>query len=195
MRVGLTGGIGSGKSTVARRLQSRGAWVVDADAISRAATAPKGAAIPLIAEVFGPEYVAADGAMDRQRMRERVFQDPSAKRTLEGIIHPIVGEQTMAMAAQAGHRPVIFDVPLLVESGHWLRRVDCVWVVDCQVDTQLRRVQERSGWNKETTEAVIRQQASREQRLAAADAVLYNDGIDLAGLASLIDDLAHRFGL
>lgn len=195
IRLGLTGGIGSGKSTVAGQLQARGACVVDADAISRAATASHGAAIPFIAKAFGPEYVAADGGMDRQRMRERVFQDPSAKRTLEGIIHPIVSEQTMAMAAQAGRRPVVFDVPLLVESGHWLRKVDRVWVVDCTVETQLHRVQARSGWSTETTAAVIRQQASREQRLAAADAVLFNDGIDLTDLASLIDDLARRFGL
>lgn len=195
IRVGLTGGIGSGKSTVARHLEARGAWVVDADAIAKAATAPLGAAIPSILEAFGSEYVAADGSMDRQRMRARVFQDSSAKLKLESIIHPIVSQQTMAMAAQAGQRPVVFDVPLLVESGHWLHKVDWVWVVDCQPETQVRRVQERSGWSRDSIEAVIGQQASREQRLAAADAVVFNEGVNLQELHSLIDDLAVRFGL
>ena len=193
IRVGLTGGIVSGKSTVARHLEARGAWVVDADAIAKAATAPLGAAIPSILEAFGSEYVAADGSMDRQRMRARVFQDPS-KLKLESIIHPIVSQQTMAMAAQAGQRPVVFDVPLLVESGHWLHKVDWVWV-DCQPTTQVRRVQERSGWSRDSIEAVIGQQASREQRLAAADAVVFNEGVNLQELHSLIDDLAVRFGL
>lgn len=195
MRLGLTGGIGSGKSTVARLLAARGACVIDADAISRASTAPGGTAIPAIREAFGPAYITDDGALHRDRMRERVFQDPEAKRRLEGIIHPIVAMQTRAMVEEAGSRPVVFDVPLLVESRQWPQRVDRVWVVDCKESTQVARVQARNGWAVEAVEAVIRQQASRAQRLAAADAVIFNDGIDLEELEQLVADLAARFGI
>lgn len=195
MRLGLTGGIGSGKSTVARLLAARGACVIDADAISRASTAPGGTAIPAIREAFGPAYITDDGALHRDRMRERVFQDPEAKRRLEGIIHPIVAMQTRAMVEEAGSRPVVFDVPLLVESRQWPQRVDRVWVVDCKESTQVARVQARNGWAVEAVEAVIRQQASRAQRLAAADVVIFNDGIDLEELEQLVADLAARFGI
>lgn len=195
LRLGLTGGIGSGKSTVAKLLASRGACVVDADAISRASTGPGGAAMPAIREAFGPAFIGEDGALHRERMRERVFQDPEARRRLEGIVHPIVAAQTRAMVAQAGPVPIVFDVPLLVESRQWPQRVDRVWVVDCAVATQVARVQARNGWAPAAVEAVIRQQASREQRLAAADAVIFNDGIDLAVLEHLVANLAARFGL
>lgn len=195
LRLGLTGGIGSGKSTVATLLAARGACVIDADAISRASTGPGGAAMPAIAQAFGPDFVGADGALHRERMRERVFSDPEARRTLEGIVHPIVAAQTRARVERAGAAPIVFDVPLLVESGQWPRRVDAVWVVDCAVSTQVARVQARNGWAPDAVEAVIRQQASRAQRLAAADAVVFNDGIDLATLEHLVADLAARFGL
>ena len=195
LRLGLTGGIGSGKSTVARLLAARGACVIDAAALARASTAPGGTAIPAIREVFGPAYITDDGALHRDRMRERVFQDPEAKRRLEGIIHPIVAMQTRAMVEEAGSRPVVFDVPLLVESRQWPQRVDRVWVVDCKESTQVARVHARNGWAVEAVEAVIRQQASRAQRLAAADVVIFNDGIDLEELEQLVADLAARFGI
>jgi dephospho-CoA kinase len=195
LRLGLTGGIGSGKSTVARLLAARGACVIDADAISRAATGPGGAAMPAIREAFGPSFVDEHGALHRERMRELVFRDPQARRRLEAIVHPIVGAQTRARVEQAGGAPIVFDVPLLVESRQWPARVDRVWVVDCSTETQVERVQARNGWPRETVEAVIRQQARREQRLAAADAVIFNDGIDLAALEQLVADLARRFGL
>lgn len=194
-RLGLTGGIGSGKSTVARLLASRGACVVDADALSRASTGPGGAAMPAIRQAFGPEFIGQDGALHRDRMRERVFQDPGARRALEGIIHPIVTAQTRALVEQAGPVPIVFDVPLLVESRQWPGRVDRVWVVDCTEATQVARVQARNGWPPDAVEAVIRQQASRGQRLAAADAVIFNDGIDLDTLEHLVANLAARFGL
>lgn len=195
LRLGLTGGIGSGKSTVARRLSERGALVVDADAISRACTAPEGAAIPAIREAFGSDVILSDGSMDRTRMRERVFSDPTLRSRLEAIIHPIVARETAALISGAAGRPIVFDVPLLVESGHWPSRVDYVWVVDCQPSTQIKRVVDRSGWEESAVDAVIRQQAPRARRLSAADAVLFNDGISLGELSHLVDTLAAEFGL
>lgn len=195
LRIGLTGGIGSGKSTVARRLAERGACLVDADAISRACTAPGGAAIAAIRETFGARSIQPDGSMDRTFMRERAFADPQVRRALEAIIHPIVARETAALIAGSGTSTLVFDVPLLVESGYWPGRVDYVWVVDCSTNTQVSRVQARSGWDPASVDAVISQQASRERRLAAADAVIFNDDIDLHALHTLVDALAVQFGL
>ena len=129
-RLGLTGGIGSGKSTVAAMLQALGAHLVDTDAIARALTAPGGAAMPALREAFGAEAVAPDGSLARAHMRERVFADAQAKLRLEAILHPLIGEIALAEAAAATGRTVVFDVPLLVESAHWRARVDRVLVVD-----------------------------------------------------------------
>lgn len=175
--IGLTGGIGSGKSTVARVLVDCGACLVDTDAIARSLTLPGGAAIPAIAEAFGAGAIGPDGALDRDRMRALVFADPSARRRLEGILHPMIGMEGQRQAALAGERPVVYDVPLLAESSHWRRRADRILVVDCSVATQTRRVVARSGWTEAAVQAVIAQQASREQRRALADAVLHNDAI------------------
>lgn len=195
LRIGLTGGIGSGKSTVARLLQARGAAVIDADAISRSTTQRGGSAIPAIIQAFGAEFVDAGGALDRQRMREHVFAHPEARRALEAIIHPLVGaevrRQTLACAAHC----VVFDIPLLVESPHWRHQLDRVVVVDCLESTQLKRVSERSGWDATTTQTVIRSQSSRQRRLAAADAVLFNDSNNMEQLQSTVDQLARRLGL
>ncbi len=184
LRIGLTGGIGSGKSTVATLLQQQGAAVVDTDAIARQLTLRGGAAIEPIRAAFGAEFIGADGALDRAAMRALAFSDPSAKRRLESILHPLIGTETerQAKCAQAA-RAIVFDVPLLVESGRWRARVDKVLVVDCQEATQLRRVVARSGWAAADVQAVIAQQASREQRRASADAVIFNDTITEAQLA------------
>lgn len=199
LRVGLTGGIGSGKSTVARMLADCGAAVIDADAISRQTTAPGGAAIPLIAAQFGADLVAADGALDRDRMRQLVFSDPGAKRQLEAIIHPLVGAETArqtAEAVQSGSTCIVFDVPLLVESGRWRPQLDRVWVVDCSEETQINRVMARNGWTREMVEQVIAGQATRKQRLAAADACINNEGdVSLTVLNGVVRQLAQRFGL
>ncbi|MGQ2981786.1 MAG: dephospho-CoA kinase [Polaromonas sp.] len=198
-RVGLTGGIGSGKSTVAAMLADCGAAIIDADAISRQTTAPGGAAIPLISQHFGAAMVSADGALDRDRMRALVFSDPEARRQLEAIIHPLVGTETARQARQAeqsGQRCVVFDVPLLVESGRWRQQVDQVLVVDCSEETQVRRVMARNGWSREQVGQVMAGQASRSQRLAAADVCIANDGaVSLAVLALLVRQAAQRFGL
>lgn len=195
LRLGLTGGIGSGKSTVALRLQTHGAVVIDADAIARACTAPGGAAMAKIAQTFGAAFVAADGALDRQRMREHVFQHPAARKQLEAIVHPLVAQDIARQAAASRARCTVFDIPLLVESPRWRPQLDRVLVVDCEPETQSSRVMTRNGWDRAAVQAVLESQSPRLQRLAAADFVLYNDGIDIARLHRLVDRLAQRFGL
>ncbi len=198
IRVGLTGGIGSGKSTVLQMLTRLGAAAIDADAISRSVTAAGGAAIPAIAQRFGPGFITADGALDRERMRQQVYADPLARRQLEAIIHPLVGQEIERQleAARAGkHRCAVFDIPLLVESGRWRQRLDRVLVVDCRPDTQVARVQARSGLDADAVRAIIATQASRAQRLATADLVIFNEQISLDELATEVRGAANSFGL
>jgi dephospho-CoA kinase len=198
LRLGLTGGIGSGKSTVAALLAQAGAGVVDADAISRACTASGGAAIAPIQLQFGAAFVTADGALDRERMRLQVFEDLQAKARLEAIIHPLVGLEiaTQARALEVqGKRCIVFDIPLLVESGHWRKSLQRVLVVDCSAPTQVQRVTQRSGLAPAQVEQIIAAQATREKRLAAADWVLCNDGLTLEELATLVKQSAGQFGL
>jgi len=189
LRIGLTGGIGSGKSTVAALLAAHGASVIDTDAISRRLTAPGGAALPAVATAFGGEFIDASGALDRPRMRALAFADPQARLRLEAILHPLIGAETQRQAQAAAACVTVFDVPLLVESGHWRERVDKVLVVDCRETTQIERVVARSGWTRAAVQAVVAQQASRAQRRACADAVIYNDGIDGAELAVQVQAL------
>ena len=190
LRIGLTGGIGSGKSTVAALLAGHGAVLIDTDAIARALTLLGGEAIAPIAQAFGDAAIAADGALDRAWMRERVFADPAAKRRLEAILHPLIGaECDRRAAANAAAPALVFDVPLLVESGRWRARVDRVLVVDCREATQRERVMARSGWPPAQVDAVIAQQASRLLRRAAADAVLFNDGLSREALAAEVGAL------
>lgn len=189
MRLGLTGGIGSGKSTVAALLQALGATVVDTDAISRALTAPGGAAIPAVGAEFGARFIDPDGALDRAQMRALVFSDPSARRRLEAILHPLIRTETERQAEASAGPMVVFDVPLLVESARWRDQVDRVCVVDCSEATQVRRVMARSGWTEASVRSVIQGQASRAARRAAADAVIYNDGPSLAELEAITRSL------
>lgn len=197
-RIGLTGGIGSGKSTVAQMLADCGAVIVDADAISRQLTAAGGAAIPVIRDVFGATFVTAAGALDRDAMRQQVFSDPAAKQRLEAIIHPLVAAETAQQASAAeskGARCIVFDVPLLVESGRWRAQLHRVLVVDCTEERQISRVMARNGWTREAVQKVMDAQASRAQRLAAADMCIYNETQTLAELAGLARTAAARFGL
>jgi len=198
LRLGLTGGIGSGKSTVAAFLADLGAAVMDADAIARSVTAPGGPAIPLIRDTFGDEMITVEGALNRDRMRSLAFADASARKRLEAIIHPLVGQETWRQAdaaTAAGHRCLVFDVPLLVESAHWRARVDAVLVVDCTVPTQIQRVMARSQLDASAVQAIIAAQSPRLRRLQAADAVVFNDSMSLQVLRAEVDKLAARFGL
>lgn len=193
-RIGLTGGIGSGKSTVAGLLVRQGAVLVDTDAIARAIAQPGGIAMPALEAAFGPGVIGADGGLDRAAMRQIVFADAGAKLRLEGILHPLIGTETQRQAAAAGNDAVVvFDVPLLVESGRWRAIVDRVLVVDATEQTQLKRVVARSGWAPEAVQAVIAQQASRRARRAAADAVLYNETLSLEELGAQVWGLWNRW--
>ena len=192
-RIGLTGGIGSGKSTVAQMLVALGAVLVDSDAIARELTLPGGAAIPALREAFGAECLDAQGALDRERMRALAFADPGVRRRLEALLHPMIGAETARRANAAGDAPLVFDVPLLAESLHWRARVERILVVDCRVATQVERVLRRPGWSREAAERVVAQQASREARRAIADAVLFNEGIALPALEAQVRALWERW--
>jgi dephospho-CoA kinase len=192
LRLGLTGGIGSGKSTVANMLVMRGAALIDADAIARQVTAPKGPALAMIAKQFGAHLITDQGALDRDKMRELVFRDPASKKTLEAIIHPLVGQETQRqaqVAVETGYQTVVFDVPLLVESGRWRGQVDKVLVVDCLVETQVQRVIARSGLTAEAIQRIIQAQADRLQRLACADWVIFNEQLTLEQLRAEVVNL------
>lgn len=198
LRIGLTGGIGSGKSTVLHELLKLGATGVDADAISRATTAPGGAAIEPIRQRFGERFITPDGAMDRAAMREHAYADPGARRALESIIHPLVGAETerQVRAAEAAGAPcVVFDIPLLVESGRWRQKLDWILVVDCGEETQVARVVTRSGLAPGEVRNIIAAQAPRALRLAAADLVICNEALTMRELAAEVAQAARAFGL
>jgi dephospho-CoA kinase len=194
LRIGLTGGIGSGKSTVAGLLVQHDALLIDTDAIARELTLPGGAAIETIRTAFGAQFIDASGALDRSRMRELAFNDATAKRRLEAILHPLIGAETERRFDASSQPVVVFDVPLLVESGaRWRSKVGAVLVVDCLERTQIERVIRRAGWTRESVAAIVAQQASRAARRACADAVIYNEGISLAQLATEVASLWQRW--
>jgi dephospho-CoA kinase len=198
IRIGLTGGIGSGKSTVAALWADAGAAVIDADAISRQVTAAGGAAIEGIRHEFGPAFITADQVLDRQQMRALVFTEPLARQRLEAIVHPLIGLETARqtrLAMEDGHRCIVYDVPLLAESLHWRARVDWVLVVDCTPEVQIERSMRRSALSHEVVVQIIATQASREARLRVADAVIFNATVSMQELAQEVRQLARRFGL
>ena len=197
-RIGLTGGIGSGKSTVARVLVASGAALIDADAISRQLTAPGGTAIPQLAKQFGPQIITPEGALDRERMRQLAFSNPAIKGQLEAIIHPLVSQESTRQAhaaVQVGRACIVFDIPLLVESGRWRQQLDRVLVVDCMEETQIARVMARNTLSREMVMKIIAGQASRAHRLAAADACICNEELSLQALEQQVRELACSFGL
>lgn len=176
-KIGLTGGIGSGKSRVADMLAEWGATLVDTDEIARALTAANGAAMPAIAAEFGAHALTPDGALNRDWMRERAFADPAVRQRLEAVLHPIITEETRRQAAAASGSYLVFVVPLLVESlTRWRGRVDRICVVDCDPDTQVARVQARSGLTEPAIRRIMAAQAARQVRLESADDVIINDG-------------------
>ena len=174
--IGLTGGIGSGKTRVAELLAQWGAAVIDTDQVAHALTAPGGAAIPALREAFGPEVIDASGALDRAAMREIAFSDDAARARLQAILPPRIGRETKRLAERAQGPYLVYVVPLLVESGRWRDRVDRICVVDCDPETQVARVQARSGLTPEIIRRIMAAQAARATRLAAADDVILNDG-------------------
>jgi dephospho-CoA kinase len=184
-RIGLTGGIGSGKSSLAQRLVARGVALIDADALSRQLTAAHGEAMPDIAKAFGSEFIASDGSLNRERMRALVFAAPEARLRLQALLHPKILAALLAQESRLkteGKPLVVLDIPLLVESAHWRQAVDRVLVVDCSAETQIRRVMQRSGLSAEQVQGIMATQASRAQRLSAADWVVANDVDDMGRL-------------
>jgi dephospho-CoA kinase len=182
LKIGLTGGIGSGKSTVASMLVRLGATLVDTDAIARALTAAHGAALPALEREFGRSAFNADGSLDRAAMRSRAFADATVRHRLEAVLHPLIGTEAQRQADAATGEMLLFDVPLLAESAHWRARVHRVLVIDCSTETQLARVMTRPGWTRESAANAVAAQAPREIRRAIADAVMVNDGITLPEL-------------
>lgn len=174
-------------------LVQHGAALIDTDAIARQLAEPGGAAMPAIREAFGDEVIDTTGGLDRARMRALAFNDAAAKRRLEGILHPMIGAEVERQSDAARSPVKVFDVPLLAESARWRQRVDRVLVVDCSEATQVARVMQRSGWPAETVRGVIAHQASRAQRRAVADAVIFNDGISVEALAAEVGALWARW--
>jgi dephospho-CoA kinase len=186
--VGLTGGIGSGKTAASAIFRELGALVVDTDEISRSLTAARGAAMPAIREQFGPAYVAADGSLDRKRVRELVFRDPAAKARLEAVLHPLIREQSRKCVSDAKQPYVILVVPLLLETGAYQDLVQRVLVADCSEERQVERATRRSGITPDEVRAIMASQLPRAARLERADDVLDNDG-DLAALHRQVETL------
>jgi dephospho-CoA kinase len=192
--IGLTGGIGSGKTAVSNLFAQLGAGIVDTDLIAHQITAPGGKAIPQIRDHFGSEFIDNGGALDRAKMRSLVFQNPEAKKALEAITHPLIRQETLRQAGQltdAGVPYLLLVVPLLIESGAWIDQIDYLVVVDCPEETQIQRVMHRSNLSRTEVEAILKAQASRQERLAHANAVIDNQG-KLSELKTAVQELHQK---
>ncbi len=190
MRLGVTGGIGSGKSTVCGLLAKKGIPLIDADAISRACTAPGGAALPALAQMFGEAVFDAPGLLNRDAMRALVFDDAQARAQLQSLLHPLIAAEIERQAAQAAASSppcIAFDIPLLVESKRWRPVLDRVLVIDCQAQTQIDRVMQRSGLTSDSVQKIMAAQSSRAARLQCADYVLFNESVT-------IDEISRQLG-
>ena len=192
--IGLTGGIGSGKTAVSDQLAKLGAGIVDTDLIAHLITAPKGIAIPLIEKQFGAEFISADGSLNRSKMRSLVFENPKARKILEAITHPLIREETTRQAVQLvkeGVPYLVFVVPLLIESSAWLGLIDRLVVVDCPEEMQIERVMHRSNLTRNEVERILAAQASRQERLSHADMVIENQD-SLVDLATEVQSLHQK---
>ena len=192
--VGLTGGIGSGKTAVSDQLAQLGAGLIDTDLIAHQITAPNGAAIPLIKKQFGAEFIDPSGALDRVKMRSLVFANPEARKSLETITHPLIREETVRQAKKLIEEKVpylVFVVPLLIESGNWLSLLDYLVVVDCPEEVQIERVMHRSKLPRNEVESILQAQTSRQERIAHADIVIENQG-SLEDLQAHVLDLHQK---
>jgi dephospho-CoA kinase len=190
--VGLTGGIGCGKSAATQMFAALGAAIVDTDEISRALTAPGGGAMRALESAFGPDYLSADGSLDRARMRAIVFSDPQAKRQLEAILHPLIRAESRSRIAAATGPYVILVVPLLLETGAYADLVSRVLVVDCDEKLQIARTMARSGLDEDQVRSIMKAQLLRRERLQRADDVLQNDA-DIAALRTQVEALHQRY--
>ncbi len=173
--IGLTGGIGCGKTTIANLFAERGVSIVDTDCIAHQLTAAKGLAIPAIREQFGADFLTTADAMDRTKMREHVFAHPAEKKRLEAILHPMIQQESLRLARQSNGDYVIFVVPLLLESDTFRQYISRILVIDCSEERQIQRVMKRNGWSEQQVRAVMQTQVSRDVRLAAADDVITNE--------------------
>jgi dephospho-CoA kinase len=192
--VGLTGGIGSGKTAVSDFLAQMGAGIIDTDLIAHQITAPGGIAISPIQAKFGSEFIEPGGALDRAKMRALVFGSPDARRSLEEITHPLIRQETLRQAkelASTGVPYLVFVVPLLIESGSWVGQIDYLVVVDCPEETQIQRVMQRSNISRIEVEGILNAQASRQERLRLANAVIENQG-SLAELKLAVEQLHQK---
>ena len=192
LKIGLTGGIGSGKSFVATLLEQWGATVVDTDVIAHQLTAPNGAAIEPIRQQFGEQFITTSGAMCRDQMRELVFNQPKQRKALQAILHPLIRDLTFRQVQQAQGCYVVVVIPLLVESGQWASYLDRVCVVDCDEATQIARVQQRSGLTVAQIKRIMDAQATRTQRLAVADDVILNDAHTTVAQLTERTQLKHK---
>ena len=190
--VGLTGGIGTGKSTVSDLLAGLGANVVDTDEVSRALTQAGGDAMAEISERFGPEFVTPEGALDRARMRKLAFSDERSRRDLEGIMHPLVRRDSQRLIAKATGPYVVVVVPLLLETRTYRGLAHRVLVVDCEPELQIQRVMKRSSLSREEVQAIMATQLARDERLRNADDIVKNDG-DVADLVPRVRELHERY--
>ncbi len=191
--VGLTGGIGSGKTTVAKIFERAGAQVIDTDEIARRLTSAGQPAVARIVQLLGTDVVAADGSLDRAKVRETVFRDAAARRSLEAVLHPLIGDEVRKRAVSCSGPYVMVIVPLLVETGAYADLFDRIVVVDCPEELQVERVTRRNGLSPEEVRAIMRVQASRSERLARADHVIRNEGTPQALLPQV--EALHRFFL
>jgi dephospho-CoA kinase len=194
-RLGLTGGIGSGKSTASGMFAALGAAIVDADGISRNLTTPHGAAIETIKQQFGESMIAADGSLNRDQMRDLIFTDIGAKKRLEAIIHPLIKLEMQRQdqaAVASGAKLIVYDIPLLVESKNWRPTLDKILVIDCLEQTQINRVILRNTLKTADVEKIMASQASRKMRNSAADIVIFNDSITVEQLREQVTHLAQH---
>jgi dephospho-CoA kinase len=197
-RLGLTGGIGSGKSTVANLFEELGAFVIDADKISHGFTATGGGAIKAIKNQFGADLFHPDGSLNRDRMRALIFNDNSARHILEGILHPLIQQEMQNQYQQAVLncvQLVVYDIPLLAESSYWRRELDSVLVVDCTNKTQIHRVMARNALARETIEKIVTYQIDRFERLKVADYIIFNENIAIGQLRNEVRQVAEAYGL
>ena len=193
--IGLTGGIGSGKTAISDLLAKFGAGIVDTDLIAHQMTAPHGAAMALIEKQFGPEFITVDGALNRDKMRSLVFTKPEARKSLEAITHPLIRQETIRQGLDLSKKGVpylVFVVPLLIESGSWMDLIDRLVLVDCPKETQIQRVMQRSNLPREDVERILAAQARREERLKHADIVIKNQG-SLKDLEVEVQNLHQKF--